>query len=67
MAQLFGLSTEQVDGIRPLFPKERDGKRVEDRKVLSGIIHVLQKGLGWVDAPAAYGPHKILYNRCRRW
>ena len=36
MAQLFGLSTEQVDGIRPLFPKERCGKRVEDRKVLSG-------------------------------
>ncbi len=33
MAQLFGLSTEQVDGIRPLFPKERGGKRVDDRKV----------------------------------
>ena len=34
MAQLFGLSAEQGDGIRPLFPKERGGKRVEDRKVL---------------------------------
>ncbi len=42
-------------------------KRVEDRKVLSGIIHVIQKGRRWVDAPAAYGPHKTLYNRCRRW
>ncbi len=29
MAQLFGLSAEQVDGIRPLFPKERGGKRVD--------------------------------------
>ena len=47
--------------------KERDVKRVEDRKVLSGIIPVIQKGLRWVDAPAAYGPHKTLYNRCRRW
>ncbi len=38
MAQLLGLSKEQVAHIRLLFPKERDGKRVDDRKVLSGII-----------------------------
>ncbi len=62
MAQLFWLSEEQVDRIRPLFPKERGGKRVDDRKVLSGIIPVIQKGLRWVDAPAAHGPHKTLYN-----
>ncbi len=67
MAQLFGLSGEQVDGIRLLFPKERGGKQVDDRKVLSGIIPVIQKGLHWVDAPATYGPHKTLYNRCHRW
>ncbi len=67
MAQLLGLSVEQVDGICPLFPKERGVKRVDDRKVLSGIIPVIQKGLLWVDAPAAYGPHKTLYNRCCRW
>ncbi len=48
-------------------PFERGVKRVDDRKVLSGIIPVIQKGLRWVDAPAAYGPHKTLYNRCRRW
>ena len=51
----------------PCFPRNRGGKRVDDRKVLSGIIPVIQKGLRWVDAPAAYGPHKTLYNRCRRW
>ena len=67
MAQLFGLRQEQVDRIRPLFPKERGVKRVDDRKVLSGIISVIQKGLRWVDAPAAYDPHKPLCNRCRRW
>ncbi len=67
MAQLLGLSAEQVARIRPLFPKERGVKRVEDRKVLSGIIPVIQKGLRWVDAPATYGLHKTLYNRCRRW
>ena len=62
-----GLSAEQVDGIRPLFSKERGVKRVDDRKMLSGIIPVIQKGLRWVDAPAACGPHKTLDNRCRRW
>ena len=67
MAQLFWLSAEQVDGIRPFFPKERGVKRVEDRKVLSGIIPVIQKGRRWVDAPPADGPHKTLYNRYRRW
>ena len=51
MAQLLGLSAEQVDRIRPLFPKEHGGKRVEDRKVLSGIVPVIRKGLRWVDAP----------------
>ena len=35
---------------------------MDDRKVLSGIIHVIQKGLRWVDAPAR--PHKTLDNRC---
>ncbi len=46
MAQLLGLSGEgeQVDDIRPLFPKEWGGKRVDDRKVLSGIVHVISEG-----------------------
>ncbi len=52
MVQLLGLSGEQGDGIHPLFPKERGGKRVDDRKVLSGIIPVIQKGLtGWMPRP----------------
>ena len=42
-------------------------ERVDNHKVLSGIIPVMQKGLRWVNAPAAYGPHKTFYNRCRRW
>ncbi len=66
MAQLLGLSEEQAARIRPLFPKER-GERVDERKVLSGIIPVIQKRLRWVDAPAAAGPQKTLYNCCRRW
>jgi transposase len=40
---------------------------VDDRRVLSGIIYVIRNGLQWRDAPAAYGPHKTLYNRFVRW
>ena len=50
-ARLFGLSAEQVARIRPLFPKKRGVKQVDDRKVLSGIIHVIQKGLHWRRCP----------------
>ena len=49
------------------FPKERGGEWVEDRKVLSGIIHVIQKGVAEWMPRRACGPHKTLYNRCHRW
>ncbi len=45
----------------PCFPGN-GVERVDDRKVLSSIIPVIQKGLCWVNALAAYGPHKTLYN-----
>jgi transposase len=41
--------------------------RVDDRRVISGIIHVIRGGPMWRDAPAAYGPHKTLCNRFIRW
>ena len=67
MDGLFRLSEEQLERIKTFFPKSRGVSRVDDRKVLSGIIYVQRHGLRWVDAPAAYGPYKTLYNRCRRW
>ena len=39
----------------------------EEKRVLSGIIHVRRNGLRWSDAPAEYGPAKTLYNRWGRW
>src|SRR5215203_2521409 len=32
------------------------GKRVDDRRVISGITHVLKSGGRWVDAAGVYGP-----------
>ncbi|MGO8234562.1 transposase, partial [Rhizobium ruizarguesonis] len=45
----------------------RGRARVDDRRVLSGIIYVNRNGLMWKDAPAVYGPPKTLYNRWKRW
>ena len=65
---LFWLSDDQVDRLKPLLPnKVRGVPRADDRKVISGIIHVIRYGLKWRDAPACYGPHKTLYNRFMRW
>ena len=67
MSGQFWLTREQVERLRPHFPKARGKPRVDDRRVLSGILHVLRNGLRWQDAPAVYGPHKTLYNRFVRW
>ena len=53
--------------MRPFFPKSRGRKRVDDRRVLSGIIYIQRNGLMWKDAPEIHGPHKTLYNRWTRW
>ena len=64
----FWLSDAQFGRLQPLLPnKPRGVPRVDDRRVISGIIHVIRHGLMWRDAPAAYGPHKTLYNRFVRW
>lgn len=68
MADLFWLSEAQFSKIEPLLPTDVRGMaRVDDRRVISGIVQVLRTGGRWVDAPAAYGPRKTLYNRFVRW
>ena len=61
------LSEAQMRRIAPYFPRSRGLPRVDDRRVLSGIIFVVRNGLRWRDAPNTYGPHKTLYNRWVRW
>ena len=54
--------------IEPLLPKGRCGaRRVDDRRVISGIVHMLRIGARWRDCPAEYGPHTTIYNRFHRW
>lgn len=67
MSDLFWLSDEQMARLEPFFPKSHGKPRVDDRKVISGIIFINRNGLRWRDAPKEYGPHKTLYNRWKRW
>lgn len=67
MSDLFWLTEHQLARIEPYFPLAHGVPRVDDRKVVSGIIFVIRNGLRWRDAPADYGPHKTLYNRFIRW
>ena len=68
MSNLFWLSEERFEKIKPLLPNDVRGvPRVDDRRVLSGIIHVIKRGLHWSDCPAEYGPAKTIYNRYARW
>ena len=68
MSDYFWLSDEQFRRLAPLLPnKSRGVPRVDDRRVISGIVHVLKSGGRWADAPSVYGPKKTLYNRFVRW
>ena len=64
----FWLTDAQFSKIKPHLPTDTRGKpRVDDQRVISGIIHVLTSGCRWIDAPPEYGPKKTLYNRFVRW
>lgn len=67
MSDVFMLTRRQLNRIKPYFPVSHGIPRVDDLRVISGIISVIRYGLQWKDAPTAYGPHKTLYNRFVRW
>jgi transposase len=64
----FWLSDDQWALIKPHLPYRAAGRRREDdRRIISGIIHVLQSGCRWRDCPSQYGSHMTIYNRYNRW
>jgi transposase len=64
----FWLNDEAWSLIEPMLPKNQPGaRRVDDRRVLSGIFHVLRSGCRWRDCPPEYGPRTTIYNRFNRW
>jgi transposase len=67
-ANLFWLDDLQWSVIEKFLPKKRRGVvPKENRRIISGIIHVLQTGMRWQDCPKDYGPATTVYNRFNRW
>ncbi len=67
MSNLFWLTDAQMARLKPFFPKSLGKPRVDDRRVLGGIILINRNGLRWCDAPNEYGLAKTFYNRWKRW
>jgi transposase len=66
--QLYWLSDAEWQRLEPLLPRGRRGAhRVDDRRVISGIVHMLRSGARWRDCPPDYGPYTRVYNRFNRW
>jgi transposase len=64
----FWLTQAQFSRLQPLLPNKPTGvTRVDDRWVISAMVHVIRGGLIWRDAPADYGSHKTLHNRFVCW
>src|SRR5258706_16046093 len=67
MTDPFSLTETQLECIESYFPLSHGVPRVDNWRVVSGIVFVIKNGLRWRDAPKEYGPHKTLYNRFIRW
>jgi transposase len=49
-------SDEQFALLSPCLPTDlRSKPRVDDRRVIIGIFHVVKSGGRWINAPACYG------------
>lgn len=67
MSDPIWLSEAQTIQVPPHFPLLHGVPKVDDRRVISGIIFVIRNGLRWRDASNVHGPHKTTYNRLIRW
>jgi transposase len=66
--QVYWLSDVEWKRIEPLLPRGRRGaRRVDDRRIISGIVYMLSCGARWRDCPQDYGPYTTIYNRFNRW
>ena len=69
MVRRHELSDEQWQAIEPLLPPSgASGRpRVDDRRVINGMLFKAKTGVAWRDLPERYGPWKTVYNRFWRW
>ena len=58
----FWLTREQFSKIAPhRATDEKSARRMDDRREISGIDHVLNSGGRWIDAPGIHGTKTTLF------
>ncbi|MQP68680.1 IS5 family transposase [Niveispirillum sp. SYP-B3756] len=64
----YELTDHEWSILSPLLPnKPRGVPRVDDRRVLNGILWRFRTGSPWAEIPERYGPSTTCYNRFVRW
>ena len=64
----YELTDHEWSVLSPLLPnKPRGVPRVDDRRVLNGILWRFRTGSPWSEIPERYGPPTTCYNRFVRW
>lgn len=67
----YDVTDREWKSIRVFLPAERSGKAgrpwASHRKIINGILWVLNVGGGWRDLPERYGSWSTVYSRFRRW
>ena len=69
MVRRHELTDEQWQVIESLLPPSgaKGRPRIDDRRVINGMLYKAKTGIAWRDLPERYGPWKTVYNRFWRW
>lgn len=69
MVRRHELTDEQWQVIQSLLPPSgvKGRPRVDDRRVINGMLYKCKTGIAWRDLPERYGSWKTVYNRFWRW
>lgn len=63
------LSDDQWTYIKRYLPPQplRGRRRSDDRRILNGILYVLQTGRSWRELPLRYGSYETAHRRLKQW
>jgi transposase len=65
------ITNEQWELAEPIIRKKRLGKwgrpRIDDRKILDGILWILKTGAQWSYLPRRYPPYQTCHRRFQEW
>ncbi len=68
MVRRHELTDVEWEALSGLLPRSSSGRpRLDDRRVLNGIVWKLRTGSAWRDVPERYGSWRTLYTRFHRW